>query len=325
MAKLNVGVIIGRFHVPELHAGHLHLFDIVNAASDRVVVLLGVSALDGRAAEYPLTFAQRESMYRHSLASVTGTRQPPVVLPLLDRDGDDVWSQQIDDLLDVVFPGENITLFGGRDSFTEHYKGSLKVERISTLPVIDVAGRAIRAAVKERNSADFLLGQIHSLQKQYPHAYPTVDMALLRNMPAPDPADGRVFPTHPEVLLIQRADTGRWCFPGGFVDPTDASIDAAAAREMHEELGLVSEGGWRHIGSCRIDDWRYRGSRDKILTSLYAGQYAFGNVVQNYDEVQDYRWVGVPDAAPSYLAKSHLPLWDMLNNHLLRLSEVLHG
>jgi len=46
-----------------------------------------------------------------------------------------------------------------------------------------------------------------------------------------------------EVLLVQRAHNpgrGRWTLPGGYVE-TDEQIEAAAAREIFEETGLLSE------------------------------------------------------------------------------------
>ncbi|QQS70732.1 phosphotransferase [Candidatus Saccharibacteria bacterium] len=44
--------------------------------------------------------------------------------------------------------------------------------------------------------------------------------------------------TTPRLLLIQRGDTGRWAFPGGFLE-TNEDIHTAGLRELQEETGLA--------------------------------------------------------------------------------------
>lgn len=49
------------------------------------------------------------------------------------------------------------------------------------------------------------------------------------------------------VLLLEN-DRGDWELPGGRVDPDDATIEEALAREIEEETGLLAEvGSVRHV------------------------------------------------------------------------------
>jgi ADP-ribose pyrophosphatase YjhB (NUDIX family) len=50
-------------------------------------------------------------------------------------------------------------------------------------------------------------------------------------------ADALVKNGRGEVLLVQRADDGRWAMPGGWVDPGEAPRQAVV-REVAEETGL---------------------------------------------------------------------------------------
>lgn len=53
-------------------------------------------------------------------------------------------------------------------------------------------------------------------------------------------ADAAVFNDDDRILLQQRADSGTWCLPGGYVDPNESPRETAV-RETREETGLTVE------------------------------------------------------------------------------------
>ena len=55
------------------------------------------------------------------------------------------------------------------------------------------------------------------------------------------------------VLLTRRSDNGRWCLPGGAMDPGESAKEACA-REVLEETGLIVSIG-RLIGVYSSPDW----------------------------------------------------------------------
>lgn len=46
-----------------------------------------------------------------------------------------------------------------------------------------------------------------------------------------------IHPSQPAVALVNHRKIGRWLQPGGHVEPDDADIEAAARREVAEEIG----------------------------------------------------------------------------------------
>jgi bifunctional NMN adenylyltransferase/nudix hydrolase len=100
---------------------------------------------------------------------------------------------------------------------------------------------------------------------EYPIAFHTTDFALIR----PNPTTGFF-----QVLMIQKpseVDTDLWRFPGGFVDPKDSSIKAAAKRELLEETGYIAKNAVL-VDQVKINDPRYENSDHAIFTSFFIGR-----------------------------------------------------
>lgn len=63
------------------------------------------------------------------------------------------------------------------------------------------------------------------------------------------------------VCLVHHRRLGQWVQPGGHFEATDATVAAAAAREMSEETGLIGEVDSvplllsRHAAPCGVGEW----------------------------------------------------------------------
>jgi 8-oxo-dGTP pyrophosphatase MutT (NUDIX family) len=87
-------------------------------------------------------------------------------------------------------------------------------------------------------------------------------------------ADALVQNERGEVLLVRRADDGRWAMPGGWVDPGETP-EQAVVREVAEETGLqVSAPRLVHTEQrsqsvhytfrCRLDGGRMQASEESL-------------------------------------------------------------
>lgn len=156
---MDIGVVIGRFQIPELTDGHLYLINQAFSANRRVLILVGSASTSGTVAN-PLDYPTRERMIRARFPEA-------VVLPLQDVPSNDIlWSTLVDAAVMTVYPrAEMVTLFAGRDSFAPHYKGQWPVI-ICDSGIEHVSGTAKRAAVGKvvLDSADFRRGIIYATQ-----------------------------------------------------------------------------------------------------------------------------------------------------------------
>ena len=94
------------------------------------------------------------------------------------------------------------------------------------------------------------------------------------------------------LLLVRRAASlqngGRWCFPGGRLEPGEDEAHAVR-RELEEELGLHVE-PLQRLGSVRVDgsDWDL---------GAWRVAHVSGEIVLQSDEVSDARWMTPAEVA----------------------------
>lgn len=101
------------------------------------------------------------------------------------------------------------------------------------------------------------------------------------------------------ILLIQRGD-GQWALPGGFVDPDDDSLEAAARRELLEETGLdYSSQKFRWMNYQPMFD-KKRDPRSWVITFPF-WVYCICKAneplpeVKGMDDAKDARWFTLED------------------------------
>jgi len=294
--KADIGVIIGRFQINRLHDAHKALIDSVLEKHSKVILFLGVAKSIGTR-KNPLDFASRKVMIEEQYSDKLS-----VILPLMDMKDDLLWSKQVDEKIREVFSMGSVILYGSRDSFIPHYHGKFntcELEAAHRVSATDV--RKEVSNIVER-SEEFRAGVIYSAYNTFPHVYPTVDVAIVKEETG-------------EVLLGRKPYEEKFRFIGGFTDVEDENYETAARREVHEETG-VDVGDPQYLGSTRVDDWRYRSNKDRgIITLFFKAVYVSGNP-KAQDDIVEVVWKDISKLTESDMVTEHGKLLNILKKSL---------
>jgi len=299
----SIGVVVGRFQVPSLHKGHLGLLDHVCSIHKDVLIVLGSTTAKGSAKD-PLDFQTRKSLFDSFISSKVYTNGWMKIANIMDSGSDEVWSVNLDKVIKDNFPGRDVILYGGRDSFIPYYKGSFPTK---VVPDVDAAeGTALRVAASKMPVAneDFRKGVIYGAYNQWPRCFATVDIGIVR-----DAGNGW------EILVVHKWKGDQDRLVGGFADPSDLSFEAAAIREAKEETGLDLT-KLTYVTSTRQSDFRYK-DRDRIITTLFLADVTGSNQVPVAgDDIVDVEWKTLDANLIAHVHPTHKELVSILQKRL---------
>lgn len=298
-SKTDVGAIVGRFQVHELHEAHRDLIDTVLSMHDRVIIFVGLSPLRNTI-NNPLDFASRKKLLHEAYRDLVE------VYYIADQADDAVWSANLDrELNRWLKPHQTCTLYGSRESFIPFYSGKYPVQELESTKFISGTELRNRIANNFPPTKEFRAGVISAAYDRYPTCFPTVDIAIM------DWGKNR-------MLLGKKAGEPALRFIGGFVQPGSRSLEENARREVMEETGVEVD-DLQYAGSTVVEDWRYRKEVDKIMTTLFVATYIHGRPEAN-DDIAYVEWVSIPDVLHGtvQIMPEHKSLVELLGRFLAK-------
>lgn len=300
--QYDVGVIVARFQVDELHEAHRALIQSVIDQHRKVLLFLGLSPVKGTKYN-PLDYEARRQMVNEVFPSLN-------VGYIKNMPSDENWSRRLDELIeDQLTPTQTAVLYGSRDSFLPQYSGRYPTRELEQDSwVSGTERRRLLASSSAGNSVEWRRGAIWATTNRFPTAFTTVDVALMS-------ADGM------KVLLAKKPGEPKHRFVGGFSTPGSESFEADAIREVTEETSLeISEP--EYVTSMPIDDWRYREERDKIKTLLFKATVLFGRPTPGDDlKGGTLDWFELSSFPESEMLPTHRPLLRALRRNVLGCPE----
>jgi NUDIX domain len=311
----SIGVFYVPFQTAEVPDLHGHALSMLLNDYQHVVVALPVRRVTPTK-NAPLDYAAREAMIRHYNGNISHyVHVVPVVDKKYPKDKVAALESAVKSLFSN-FPGP-VTLFTD-SAFDNLYNENGGAWKVRVDAYLEVEQNQRYKVLHSANVADvnFRRGVISGMMNQFPISWPTVDMAIRREVVV-----DREAPPHTKVLYLFGKKPGEngWRFPGGFKDRSDPNFETAVLREGGEEVlkkDVKPEDVFErphYISSRNVKDWRYKGEPDGITTLFFQLNFiGTEDQIKAGDDLCDAQWFCLEDMNPETIEGEHIYLYEDL-------------
>lgn len=258
----DIGILVARFQVDELHKGHLHVIEQVVKNHDKVIIFLGVTEFTGLR-NNALDFSTRKYMIQEKYPDIN-------ILPIPNNRDNTEWAKKLDERIREVYKHGDVLLYGGRDSFIPHYikgGGIFDTTEIDSIP--EYSGTDIRNKIskKEKKSKDFRTGVIFNAYNTHSRVFINVSGVIISN-------DGK------KVLMEKRIGESKFRFIGDMLRPKHESTETALKSIIRNRVGMNFElNKGKILFSQKINDWRLRDEQDSMMVILHEFVHSYGGII----------------------------------------------
>ena len=229
-----------------------------------------------------------------------------IVRQIKDCNDHERWCATLDELIPengIIYEFDNVIL-----SAHEYSKFGKRETRILNTGLMKHEAELREKNDSETQTVDFRRGMMHSSSIQYDSVFPTVDCVIFSD------------DTLSKIYMAKKPDEKKWRFIGGFADPNDTSYSCTARREAKEETGLDCV-CFDWIGSARIDDWRYRNERNKIITNIFAMKVV-GGELKAQDDIKEVKLFSIDELTFDSIQPEHQIIFEKVKHYITKYKHL---
>lgn len=270
-----VGAIVGRFQLSDLHEGHGFLIDTVIKNHKKTIILLGVTQALGTP-ENPIRIPSRENVLDFTSREYMIKEKYPnaIVIPIQDKNSNVDWSLSVDQKIREVFPNEKVLLYGGRDSFIPNYSGNFDTKALD--PEIYISATQVRNNISREvlKSSDFRSGQIYHAYQQTPVLYTNYKIVVREK----------------DKLLFRVSDKNKYSFISGLAGINDFSFETGTKRVLANTIGDVEVETMYEMSKSKLE---FGNKTHRVMNVLIVANKKWGSIkIQGNFNLE---WISIDD------------------------------